>query len=119
MKNTKKLQLINLKLLGNKILSQNNINNNTLYNSTEEINTLNNSYFQNLSQNNFNSNNNNSNIINKWIKHNSSFNYFLINFEDLIILEKYLQEMIISLSKNRPIQKECFNSGIIITIVLY
>ena len=108
MKNTKKLQLINLKLLGNKILLQNNINNNTLYNSTEEINTLNNSYFQNLSQNNFNSNNNNSNIINKGIKHNSSFNYFLINFEDLIILERCLQEMIISLSKNRPIQKECF-----------
>ena len=108
MKNAKNLQLINLNLLGNKLLSPNNISNNTLNNSTGEINTLNNFYLQNLFQYNFNPNNNNNITTTKGINDSSSLNYFLINFEDLIILQKYLQEMIISLSKNKPIQNECF-----------
>ena len=99
LKNNKNLQLINLNLLGNKILGDNNRNNNNLNNSAGEINALNNIYLQNLYQYNFNTNKINDNI---------SLNCFMINFEDLIILQKDLQEMIISLSKNKPIQNECF-----------
>ena len=99
MKNAKNMQMINLNLLGNKILGNNNINNNNLNNSTGEINALNNIYLQNLFQYNFSPNK---------INDNSSLNCFIINFEDLIILQKDLQEMIFSLSKNKPIQNECF-----------
>ena len=90
-------QMINL--LGNKILTSINKN---LNNSIEDINNYNNIYLQNLFQYNFKTNNNNK------MNNNSSLNSFSINFEDLIILQNYLQEMIISLSKNKPIQNECF-----------
>ena len=99
MKDARNMQMINLNLIGNKILGSNNINNNNLNNSTGEINNLNNIYLQNLFQYNFSQNK---------INDNSSLNCFLINFEDLIILQKDLQEMIFSLSKNKPIQNECF-----------
>ena len=101
-KTGKNLQMINLNLVGNnKVLSTAH---NILDNSTLDINNnLNNLYLQNLFQYNFNNNtnietNNNSLITNS----------FSINFEDLIILQKYLHEMIYSLSKNKLIHNESF-----------
>ena len=91
-------QMINV--LGNKIFTP--TNNTNLNNSLGDIKNLNNIYLQNLFQYNFKTNNNNK------MNNNSSLNSFSINFEDLIILQNYYQEMIISLSKNKPIQNECF-----------
>ena len=91
-------QMINV--LGNKIFTP--TNNTNLNNSLGDIKNLNNIYLQNLFQYNLNTNNNNK------INNSSSLNSFSINFEDLIILQNYYQEMIISLSKNKPIQNECF-----------
>ena len=102
MKNANSLDLI----LNNKLFAQNaNLNN-----SPRKMNNLNNLYLQNLFQYNFNSNTNNeiNNISN--ISNNNSLisNSLSINFEDLIILQKYLHEMIFSLSNNKPIHNECF-----------
>ena len=111
LKSLKNLQFINFNSLDNKsftpnnFINNNNYNNLNLSNSSSEINNLNNIYLQNLYQYNFNSNKNPNNINNN---SNSTQNFFSINFEDLIILQEYLQEMLISLSKNKPIFNECF-----------
>ena len=49
----------------------------------------------------------NINIMNQ-NNYNPLVNSFSVNFEDLIILHKYLQEMLLSLSKNKPIYNESF-----------
>ena len=95
-KEGKNLQMINL-------ITPNNIhnhNNNSRNSSLDINNNLNNLYLQNLFQYNFNNNNN--------INNEANNNSFSINFEDLIILQKYLHEMIFSLSKNKPIHNESF-----------
>ena len=89
-----------INVLGNKIFTPTN---NNLNNSLGDITNLNNIYLQNLFEYNLNTNNNNNKINNS-----SSLNSFSINFEDLIIIQNYYHEMIISLSKNKPIQNECF-----------
>ena len=82
----------------NKLLTLNN-NLNNLNNSKEDLNNLNNLYLQNLIQYNLN---------NSEINNNSLISPISINFEDLIILQNYFIEMILSLSKNKPIHNECF-----------
>ena len=98
-KNAKNIDLI----LNNKLLTPNH----NLSNSSGNINNINNFNLQNLFQYNFNSN---YNSINNEVNNNNSLisNSLSINFEDLIILQKYLHEMIFSLSSHKPIHNECF-----------
>ena len=88
-------QLINL--IGNNFLGPNIVQNNPSNNLNNSIGNLNNFNFHNIFNNNNNTNNN--------FEKNSSFS---INFEDLIILQEYLREIIISLNKNKVIENECF-----------
>ena len=92
-------QLINL--IGNNFLGPNIVQNNTPNPANTINNTLvdlNNINLQNLLQNNFYGNN---------LERNSK-NSFSINFEDLIILQEFLREIIIALNKNKVIENECF-----------
>ena len=98
--NTNGFKLINDNEFGTDVLIPNNLLNNNLNNSTLEIRNFNNMCLKNSFQTNLN----NKNALNK----DTSLNAFSINFEDLIILQKNLQQMIISLSKNKPIDNECF-----------
>ena len=98
MKNQKnQTQLINL--IGNNFLGPNIIQNNptiNLSNSPRDINTIN---IHNLFPHNF--------IVNDNRIQNT--NSLSINFEDLIILQKLLKEIIISLNKNKVMENECFD----------
>ena len=88
-------QLINL--IGNNFLGPNIVQNNPSNNLNHSIGNLNNINLQNIFPNYFNINNN--------YEQNNSLS---INFEDLIILQEYLREIIISLNKNKVIENECF-----------
>ena len=90
-------QLINL--IGNNFLGPNIVQNNPSNNLNNSLTDLNNINLQSLLQNNFNNNTN--------LENNNS-NSFSINFEDLIILQEYLREIIVSLNKNKVIENECF-----------
>ena len=89
-------QLINL--IGNNFLGPNYVQNNSTINFTNsprDINTIN---IHNLFPQNF--------IVNDNIIQNA--NSLSINFEDLIILQKLIKEIIISLTKNKAMENECF-----------
>ena len=89
-------QLINL--IGNNFLGPNIVQNNptiNVSNSPRNINTIN---IHNLFPQQF--------IVNDNIIQNN--NSISINFEDLIILQKLLKEIIISLAKNKVMGNECF-----------
>ena len=83
-------QLINL--IGNNFL-----NNNASSNEINKTNTYKDpsNNILNMFNNNDNNNLNNTNVS-------------LMNFEDLIILQEYLKQLIISLSKSKSIENECF-----------
>ena len=92
-------QLINL--IGNNFLGPNIVQNNlvnSLNNSNGDINNVNNLNLQNIFPQHFNINN---------VEQINS-NSLSINFEDLIILQEYLREIIISLNKNKVMENECF-----------
>ena len=84
-------QLINL--IGNNFLGPNIVQNTPTNNLNNSIGNINNFNLQNLLPNNYN------------IEQN---NVLSINFEDLIILQEYLREIIICLNKNKMIGNECF-----------
>ena len=89
-------QLINL--IGNNFLGPNIVQNNptiNLNNSPRDINTIN---LLNLFSHNF--------IVNDNVIQNT--NSLSINFEDLLILQKLLKDIIISLTKNKVMENECF-----------
>ena len=88
-------QLINL--IGNNFLGPNILQNNPTNNLNNSIGNISNFNLQNIFPNSFNINNN--------IEQNNSLS---INFEDLIILQEYLRDIIISLNKNKIIENECF-----------
>ena len=83
---SKHMPTMNLNI-NNNILTRNNLNFNNLSYSKGDLDRMSNIFDMN---------------------NNSLTNSFSINFEDLIILQKYLYEMILSLSNNKPIQNECF-----------
>ena len=83
-------QLINL--IGNNFL-----NNNAISNSINKTNTF--------------INPDNNNVLNAFSNNDNNLNYSsvsLLNFQDLIILQEYLKQLIISLSKSKSIENECF-----------
>ena len=91
-------QLINL--IGNNFLGPNILQNNpsnNLNNTIGSFNNISNVNLQSILPNGFNINNN--------IEQNISLS---INFEDLIILQEYLRDIIVSLEKNKIIENECF-----------
>ena len=88
-------QLINL--IGNNFLGPNILQNNPTNNLNNSIGNISNFNLQNIFPNSFNISNN--------IEQNNSLS---INFEDLIILQEYLRDIIISLNKNKIIENECF-----------
>ena len=90
-------QLINL--IGNNFLGPNIVQNSPTFNLNNSIRDINNINIHNLIPMNFNVNDN--------ITQNS--NSLSINFEDLIILERFLKEIIISLTKKELIENKCFD----------
>ena len=90
-------QLINL--IGNNFLGPNIVQNSPTFNLNNSIRDINNITIHNLIPKNFNVNDN---II-------QNTNSLSINFEDLIILEGFLKEIIISLTKKELIENKCFD----------
>ena len=89
-------QLINL--IGNNFLGPNIVQNNPSNNINNSIGNINNFNLKNIFPNNDTVNNN----------FEQNTNSFSINFEDLIILQEYLREIIILINKNKVIENECF-----------
>ena len=92
-------QLINL--IGNNFIGPNIVQNNLINNLKDSFGNNNNPNsinFGKIFPNNFNINN---------LEQKDS-NSLSINFEDLIILQEYLKEIIISLEKKKVIENECF-----------
>ena len=90
-------QLINL--IGNNFLGPNIVQNSPTFNLNNTIRDINNINIHNLIPTNLNANDN--------IAQNT--NSLSINFEDLIILEGFLKEIIISLAKKELIENKCFD----------
>ena len=90
-------QLINL--IGNNFLGPNIVQNSPTFNLNNSIRDINNINIHNLIPTNFNANDN-------LTQSNSSLS---INFEDLIILEGFLKEIIISITKKELIENKCFD----------
>ena len=90
-------QLINL--IGNNFLGPNIVQNSPTFNLNNSIRDINNINIHNLIPTNFNVNDNIT----------QSNNSLSINFEDLIILEGFLKEIIISITKNELIENKCFD----------
>ena len=90
-------QLINL--IGNNFLGPNIVQNSPTFNLNNSIRDINNINIHNLIPTNFNINDNIT----------QSNNSLSINFEDLIILEGFLKEIIISINKNELIENKCFD----------
>ena len=91
-------QLINL--IGNNFLGPNILQNNptnNLNNALGNLNNINNFNLQSILPNEFDINNN--------IEQNNSLSLIV---EDLIILQEYLRDIIVSLKKNKIIENECF-----------
>ena len=90
-------QLINL--IGNNFLGPNIVQNSPTFNLNNSIRDINNINIHNLIPTNFNVNDNIT----------QSNNSLSINFEDLIILEGFLKEIIISITKKELIENKCFD----------
>jgi Dullard-like phosphatase family protein len=89
-------QLINL--IGNNFLGPNIVQNNPSHYINNSRGNINNFNLKNIFPNNDTVNNN----------FEQNTNSFSINFEDLIILQEYLREIIILINKNKVIENECF-----------